>query len=135
MRSIVTCGLSRAIAAAALSTLAVPISAVPMDHLPLQIRQRDSVVVDDAERADAGGGQIEQDRRAEPAGADHQHARAFQRRLAGAADLAQHDVAGVAFEFFGGQHRGRSGFGPHITRLRPRAGQERPCARTDCAVI
>ena len=28
----------------------------------------------------------------------------LQRRLAGAADLAQHDMAGVAFEFVGGQH-------------------------------
>ena len=58
----------------------------------------------DAERADAGRGEIEQHRRAEPAGADHQHARAAERRLAGAADLAQHDVAGIAFEFVGAQH-------------------------------
>ena len=40
-----------------------------------------------------------------PARADHQHARAAERRLAGAADLAQHDVAGIAFEFLGRQHR------------------------------
>ena len=44
-------------------------------------------------------------RRAEPAGADHQHARSFERVLAGAADLAQHDVAGIAFKFVGAQHR------------------------------
>ena len=75
-----------------------------MDHLPLQVRQRDRVVVDHAERADAGRGQIEQDRRAEAAGADDQHARLFQRRLAGTADLAQHDVAGVSFELFRTQH-------------------------------
>ena len=31
----------------------------------------------------------------------------LQRGLAGAADLAQHDMAGVAFEFFGTQHVGR----------------------------
>ena len=45
-----------------------------MDHLPLQVRQRHRVVVDHAQRADAGGGEIEQHRRAEPAGADHQDA-------------------------------------------------------------
>ena len=46
-----------------------------VDHLALQIGQRHRVVVDDAERADAGGREIEQHRRAEAAGADHQHAR------------------------------------------------------------
>ena len=75
-----------------------------VDHLALQIGQRHRVVVDHAERADARRREIQQHRRAEPAGADHQHAGAAQRRLAGAADLAQHDVAGVTFEFLGRQH-------------------------------
>ena len=72
-----------------------------VDDLALQIGQRDDVVIDHAERADAGGGQIHQRRRAEAAGADHQHGRLLQRGLAGAADFAQHDMAGVAFEFVG----------------------------------
>ena len=72
-----------------------------VDHLPLQIRQRDHVVVDDAERADAGGGEIKQHRRAEPAGADHQHAGAAERGLSRPAHLAQHDVARIAFKFVG----------------------------------
>ena len=76
-----------------------------VDHLPLQVRQRHRVVVDHAERADAGGGEIEQHRRAQAAGADHQHARGLERGLAGAADLAQHDVARIAFEFFCVEHR------------------------------
>ena len=46
-----------------------------------------------------------QHRRAEPAGADHQHARALQPLLAGAADLRQHDVARIAFELFGRERR------------------------------
>ena len=75
-----------------------------MDDLALQVGQRHDVVIDHAERADAGGGEIHQRRRAETAGADHQHGGLLQRRLAGAADLAQHDVAGVAFEFVGAQH-------------------------------
>ena len=74
------------------------------DHLPLQIRQRHAVVIDHAERADAGRGEIEQHRRAEPAGADHQHARGLELGLARAADLAQHDVARIAFEFFCIEH-------------------------------
>ena len=67
-----------------------------VDHLPLQVGERHHVVVDHAERADAGRRQIHQCRRAEPARADHQHARAFQRGLSGTADLTQHDVACVA---------------------------------------
>ena len=99
-----TCGLSRAIAAAALSTFGVPDVRRAVDHLALQVRQRHGVVVDHAQRADAGRGEIQQHRRAQAAGADHQHARAAERRLAGAADLAQHDVPGIAFEFLGRQH-------------------------------
>ncbi|ESX42504.1 hypothetical protein X764_11125 [Mesorhizobium sp. LSHC440A00] len=74
-----------------------------VDHLPLQIGQRDNIVVDDAKRADACGSEIFQHRRAEAAGADHQHSRPLQPLLAGAADLRQHDVAGIAFEFFVGE--------------------------------
>ena len=74
-----------------------------VDHLSLQVRQRDAVVVDNAERADAGGGEIFEHRRAEPARAYDQHPRTLQPLLAGAADFGQHDVAGIAFEFFVGE--------------------------------
>ena len=77
-----------------------------VDHLALQIGERDLVVIDDAKRADTGSGEIEQHRRAQPAGADDQHTRALERRLAGSADLAQHDVARIPFQFVRGQlHR------------------------------
>ena len=85
----------------------------PVDHLPLQVRQRDDVVVDDADRADAGGGEVEDGGRAEAAGADHEHARALQRLLARAADLPQHDVAGIALDLVG-----REGHGPRFRPLR-----------------
>ena len=75
-----------------------------VDDLALQIGQRDHVVIDDAQRADTGRRQIHQRGRAEAAGADDEHGRFLQRSLAGTADLAQHDVAGVAFEFLGAQH-------------------------------
>ena len=76
------------------------------DHLTLQVGQRHFVVVDHAQRADAGGGEIEQHRRAEAAGADHQHPGGFQLGLAGPAHFAQHDVAGVTFEFGSIEHQG-----------------------------
>ena len=76
----------------------------PVDHLALQIRQRDRVVVDDAERPDPGGREIEQRRRAKSTGADHQHPRALERGLSGPADLTQHDVASITLELFGTEH-------------------------------
>ena len=48
-----------------------------------------------------GGGEIHQRGRAEPAGPDDQHRGFLQGLLTGAADLAQHDVAGVAFKLVG----------------------------------
>ena len=66
--------------------------------LALQVGQLDPVVVDEADMADAGGGEIEQEWAAEAAGADHQHPRRAQLRLADAADLAEQDVPGVAVD-------------------------------------
>ena len=43
-----------------------------VDDLPLEVRLVDDVVVDDAERADAGGGEVEGSGGAEAAGADQQ---------------------------------------------------------------
>ena len=51
--------------------LADPLGVV--DHLALQVGGVDDVVVDEAERADPGRGQVERGRGAEPAGADQQH--------------------------------------------------------------
>src|ERR1700760_3771552 len=69
-----------------------------MDDLPLQVRQRHHIVVDDTERPDAGGREIEQCRRTETAGADRQNPGALERSLAGASDLAQHEVSGIALD-------------------------------------
>ena len=76
-----------------------------MDDLALQVRKAHRIVVDDADRADAGGGEIERDRAAEPARADDQHARRLEALLAGAADLGEHDVAGVTLNLLGGKRR------------------------------
>ena len=104
--STATCGLSRAITASAPSTLRCADIVGPENHLALQVGQRHGVVVDDADVAYAGRRQIQQHRRAEAAGAHHQHARGFQLRLAGTADLAQHDMARITFEFVAFEHRG-----------------------------
>src|SRR5262245_6278912 len=77
-----------------------------VDHLPLQVRQRDRIVVDDAERAHPGSREIHERRRAEPAGADDQDTRALERGLTRSADFVQYDVAGVTFEFFRTEHGG-----------------------------
>ncbi len=84
-----------------------------VDHLTLQIRKRHHIVVDHSKGSDAGRGQIEQRRRAQAAGTHHQHASAAERGLSRSAHLAQHDMAGVAFKFFGtqlgGQHAANIG--------------------------
>ena len=77
-----------------------------VNYLPLQVRERDHVVVDNTESTDPGGGKIEQNRSAEPTGADHQYARAAECGLPGPANIGQYDVARVAFELFGAEHSG-----------------------------
>ena len=52
---------------------------------------------------DAGRGEVERGRRAEPAGADEQRLRAEQLRLALGADLGDQQVAAVALLLLGGQ--------------------------------
>ena len=67
-----------------------------VDHLALEVGQVDGVEVDDADRADAGRGQVEGSRRAEPAGADHEHLRVEQLRLSLGPDLGDQQVTAVA---------------------------------------
>jgi hypothetical protein len=75
-----------------------------VDDLALEIVDADAVVVDDADRADAGSGEIEQQRRTEAASADDQHARGFELLLAFATDLLEHQVALVAQDLVRGEH-------------------------------
>ena len=69
--------------------------------VPAQVGGIDAVVVDQHERADARAGEILQRRRADPAEADEHHLGPRQRRLPGAADLGQHDMAGETVEAVG----------------------------------
>ena len=67
-----------------------------VDHLALEVGEVDDVVVDDAQGAHAGRGEIEGGRRAEAAGAQKKNLGVEQLLLAVGADLGDQEVAGVA---------------------------------------
>ena len=67
-----------------------------VNHLALQIGEIDDVEIHQADAADAGGGQIEAERRAEPAGADQQHLGGLEFQLAFHPHLGHDQVARVA---------------------------------------
>ena len=75
-----------------------------VDDLALEIVACDAVVVDDADGADARRGEIEQERRAEPARAHDEHARRLQPLLAFAADLLQQQMALIALDLVLAEH-------------------------------
>jgi len=66
------------------------------DHLALEVRFVDGVVVDDADASDARRREILEHRRAETAGSDHEHARRGEFALSGEADFGDQQVAAVA---------------------------------------
>jgi hypothetical protein len=68
--------------------------------LALQVGQVDGVVVDQGDPADAGRAEVQRDRRAQPAGADHERVRCEQTLLAFDAELVEQDVARVAQQLF-----------------------------------
>ena len=85
------------------TTFATPIRPVVWAIWRCRLDSSTHVVVDHTDGADPGGGQIQDQRRAKAAGADHQHARRSQLGLADAAHLLQQDVAGVALDFVFGE--------------------------------
>ena len=91
-----TCGFSRRSAGGGRIGLGGTMRRGLEQHLPLQVGHVDAVVVDHPQRADAGRGQVEQQRAAEAAGADHQDPGGLEPELSDAAELGQHDVARVA---------------------------------------
>ena len=72
-----------------------------MDDLALEVGLVDDVRVDDAERADSGGGEVERRGRAEPARADEQDACVEEALLALLADLRDQQVPAVARALLG----------------------------------
>ena len=76
-----------------------------VQDLALQVRRVDDVHVDDAERAHAGGREVQRGRRSEPARAEQQHLALEELLLAGLTDLGQEQVAVVAVALLGVEHR------------------------------
>jgi hypothetical protein len=75
-----------------------------MQHLALQIREGNLVVVNHAKGADTRRRKVKENRRTQSSGTDYQHTRALERSLTRPADFAQDDMASVTFKFFGAQH-------------------------------
>ena len=81
--------------------LAVTDAVDVVQDLALQVRGVDLVHVDDADRADAGGGEVHRGGRAEATGTEQEHLRLEQLDLAVDADLGQQQVALVAVVLLG----------------------------------
>jgi hypothetical protein len=89
---------------------------LPVDDLALQVGLVDRVELDDAERADAGRGEVHENRRAEATGADSEHLCVLQPLLPVHPDVRDDQVAAVAADLVdrqvgGGLHQGWQGHG------------------------
>ncbi len=115
-----TSGLSASIVPARRVGLRLAERVGRVGDLALEVRLVDDVGVDDPERADAGGGEVERGGRAEAAGADQQDARVEQLQLALLADLGDQQVAAVA----------RRALGPERAR---QVGRRSRCASSRCS--
>ena len=81
------------------SVLGRPTSGGAVEDLALEVGEVHGVEIHDAELADAGGGEIHGDGRAEPARADAQHAGGANFLLARQPDFGQNQVPRVAADF------------------------------------
>jgi hypothetical protein len=72
---------------------------VGVENLPLQIGKIHRVEIHDADLADAGGGEIHGDGRAETARADAQHAGSLDFLLAGQTDFGQNQMPRIPVDF------------------------------------
>ena len=71
-----------------------------MKNLPLQVGQVHRVAIGQGDLADTGGSEVQGRGRAETAGADDQHMRADDARLALDADRVEQDMSAVAEKLF-----------------------------------
>ena len=82
-----------------------------VQYLALQVGLVDLVELHDADAADAGRGQVQRQRRAEPAGADQQRGAGLEPLLSRDAHVRDQDVAAVARQLGGAQGRGAGAAG------------------------
>ncbi|CAB4895252.1 unannotated protein [freshwater metagenome] len=77
-----------------------------MDDLSLEVGQLDVVEFHDAQSSDAGGREVQQRRRTQSAGSDHEHAGVPQPLLAVRSDVRNDQVTAVPGNLLGGQFTG-----------------------------
>jgi hypothetical protein len=87
-----------------------------VEDLPLEVAEVHGIEVDETERADAGGGQIERRGGSQPTGADAEHARGLESPLPVDADFRHDQVAAVAANFVVRQLGQRAGRRVHGRR-------------------
>jgi hypothetical protein len=76
-----------------------------VEHLPLEVGDVDDIEVDEADVPDASRGEIQPERRAEPPGADEQHAGGLELPLPAERDVGDDEVAAITEDFFRGEIR------------------------------
>ena len=104
-----------------------------MEQLALEIAEFDYVFVDDAQRPDAGGGEIQRGGRAKPAGSDNQDACRLEALLARLAHTRQDEVAMIALQLVGrelGEVVGRHSVGEAWDENYTHAPRHSPRVRT-----
>ena len=85
--------------------LGAPDARTVEQHLPLQVRCVDAIVIDDPQRTDTRRREIQRCRRSETARTDDQHARGLQLFLPRESDLLQAQVPLIALAFGGRKRR------------------------------
>src|SRR5690606_22238710 len=105
-----------------------------MQDLPLQVVQRDDIIIDDPDGADTGRGEIKRNRRAKAAGAHDQDTRLFQPLLARATDIPQNEMPLVALDFFGTERHQPFPLGALARITGGRARLSDGCASCVCAI-
>ncbi len=77
-----------------------------VEDLALEVREVETIIVDDADVTDPGGSQVQQCRRPEASGTDDKDPGRLETFLSRAADLLKEDVPRVAAEFFPAKQNG-----------------------------
>ncbi len=78
-----------------------------VDHLALEVGGLDHVVVDHADRAHTRRGEVEQGRRPQPPGPDHEHPGGLEPALPEQPHLGDQQVPGVPRDLVAGERRRR----------------------------
>src|SRR5262249_17010869 len=108
-----------------------------VQDLALEVGVIDRVEIDEADAADTRRGEVKPERRAEPAGADEQHARRLQALLPLDSDLRHDQVTRIALNFLRRQRGGLGAGAEQVKRKRHDARLERSDMRQciECGAV